>query len=219
MKERFGNVYRMHSNQREAVEEARAGDIVVVTGLRFSAMGDTLCEPSRPVLLEEPQFPETVISMAIEPRSSAERDRLLDQLSRLMREDPTFKFEIQEETGQIVMSGMGELHLEVIRNRSRAMRRPCSRTWIRSRSNSCGHSATSSRRPAFLKFHSVFAFRFQSFQFMSRYFELCCSVAKNLSPRSSILRIILALRGLAPWPERSSAAVYADRILADYTAT
>ncbi len=116
-KERIGNLYHMHSNLREAIAEAAAGDIAGVTGLRFSGTGDTLCDPSRPVLLERPRFPDTVISMAIEPRSAADRDRLLEQLERLTKEDPTLALEVSAESGQILMSGMGELHLEVVRNR------------------------------------------------------------------------------------------------------
>ncbi|MFQ5653128.1 MAG: elongation factor G [Planctomycetota bacterium] len=116
-RERLGNLYRMHSNQRGTIETARAGDIIAVTGLRFSGTGDTLCDPKHPVLLERPRFPETVISMAVEPRTATERDRLHDHLVRLTREDPTFHFETNQETGQFIMAGMGELHLEVMRNR------------------------------------------------------------------------------------------------------
>lgn len=116
-KERVGNLYHMHSNQREASDRAPAGDIVAVTGLRFSGTGDTLCDPKNPILLERPIFPDTVISMAVEPKSSADRDRLFDQLTRLTREDPTFTLKVDEDTGQFIMAGMGELHLEVIRNR------------------------------------------------------------------------------------------------------
>ncbi|MGE3163345.1 MAG: elongation factor G [Planctomycetota bacterium] len=116
-KERLATIYRMHANQREAVEEARAGDIVALTGLRFSVTGDTLCDPKHPIVLERLEFPETVVAMAIEPRSASERERLLEQLERLAKEDPTFKVHQDPETGQVIMSGMGELHLEVIRNR------------------------------------------------------------------------------------------------------
>ncbi len=116
-KERIASLYRMHANERAALDSAVAGDIVAVTGLRFSGTGDTLCDPAHPVSIEPPKFPETVISMAVEPRGAADRDRLLEQLGRLVREDPTFKMEVHPETGQIIMSGMGELHLEVKRNR------------------------------------------------------------------------------------------------------
>jgi len=116
-RERVNSIHRMHANSRENLEKAVAGDIVAVTGPRFSGTGDTLCEAKKQVMLEEPVFPETVISMAIEPRSGQDRDRLQEILGRIEREDPTFRTEINEETGQFVMSGMGELHLEVIRNR------------------------------------------------------------------------------------------------------
>jgi elongation factor G len=116
-KERIGNLYRMHAGQREQLETATAGDIVSVTGLRFSATGDTLCDQGQPILLENVTFPETVISMAIEPRSTGDRDKLLGLLERLTKEDPTFAFHTSEETGQFIISGMGELHLEVIKNR------------------------------------------------------------------------------------------------------
>lgn len=116
-KERIGNLFHMHSSQREAADRATAGDIVAVTGLRFSGTGDTICDPKHPILLERPIFPDTVISMAIEPKSSADRDRLFEQLSRLTKEDPTFTLTVDEDTGQFIMAGMGELHLEVIRNR------------------------------------------------------------------------------------------------------
>ncbi len=116
-KERLGNLFKMHSNQRESVETVQAGEIVAVTGLRFSGTGDTLCPPNQQILLERPVFPDTVISMAIEPKSSGDRDRLYEQLTRLTREDPTFQLNTDEETGQFIVAGMGELHLEVIRNR------------------------------------------------------------------------------------------------------
>ena len=116
-RERINSMYRMHANSRENVQVAVAGDIVATTGPRFSGTGDTLCDAKKQVLLEEPVFPETVISMAVEPKSSADRDKLQEVLNRIQREDPTFRIEVNRETGQFVMSGMGELHLEVIRNR------------------------------------------------------------------------------------------------------
>lgn len=116
-RERVNSIHRMHANSRENLDKAVAGDIVAITGPRFSGTGDTLCDAKKQVLLEEPVFPETVISMAIEPRSGQDRDRLQEILGRIEREDPTFRTEMNEETGQFVMSGMGELHLEVIRNR------------------------------------------------------------------------------------------------------
>lgn len=116
-KERLATIYRMHANQRDSVEEATAGDIVALTGLRFSVTGDTLCDPKHPIALERLEFPETVVAMAIEPRSASEREKLLEQLGRLSKEDPTFRVNQDPETGQVIMAGMGELHLEVIRNR------------------------------------------------------------------------------------------------------
>jgi elongation factor G len=107
----------MHANEREALEEARAGDIVALVGLKAAATGDTLCDKSNPVALEAIHVPEPVITMAIEPKSGADRDRLDEALARLAREDPTFHTRVHEETGQTIIAGMGELHLEVLRNR------------------------------------------------------------------------------------------------------
>ncbi len=115
--ERIGRIYRMHANERETIEETVAGDIVAIPGLKSTATGDTLCDPAHPIALEAIQFPETVISMAIEPKTMADRDKLLESLKRLAREDPTFKERMDEETGQWIVSGMGELHLEVLKNR------------------------------------------------------------------------------------------------------
>jgi len=110
-------IWRMHANQRTALEEVAAGDIVAVVGLKQTTTGDTLCDSSHHIVLERPSFPETVISMAIEPRSSADRDRLSEALNRLAREDPTFHWHFSDETGQVLISGMGELHLEVLTHR------------------------------------------------------------------------------------------------------
>ena len=110
-------IWRMHANQRTALEEATAGDIVAVVGLKQTTTGDTLCDRSHHIVLERPSFPEAVISMAIEPRSSADRDRLSETLNRLAREDPTFHWHYSDETGQVLISGMGELHLEVLSHR------------------------------------------------------------------------------------------------------
>jgi len=110
-------IWRMHANQRSALEEALAGDIVAVVGLKETTTGDTICDPSHHILLEQPAFPETVISMAIEPRSAADRNRLAEVLDKLSREDPTFRWRYDPETGQVLISGMGELHLEVLGHR------------------------------------------------------------------------------------------------------
>ena len=110
-------ILRMHANEREALETASAGDIVALVGLKQTATGDTLCEKAHPIALESITFPEPVISMAIEPKSAADRDRLEEALARLAREDPTFRTAVHEETGQTIISGMGELHLEVLKHR------------------------------------------------------------------------------------------------------
>jgi elongation factor G len=115
--ERAMRILRMHANEREPIEEARAGDIVALVGLKATATGDTLCGKDDPVTLEPIQFPAPVIHMAIEPRSAADRERLEEALARLAREDPTFHTRLHEETGQTIIAGMGELHLEVLRNR------------------------------------------------------------------------------------------------------
>jgi len=115
--ERVGQLLRMHANHRESAEEARPGDIVATMGLRFTVTGDTLCTKKDPVLLESMRFPETVMSLAIEPRSGADRDNLAEALGRLAKDDPTFTARTDDETGQTVISGMGELHLEVLVNR------------------------------------------------------------------------------------------------------
>lgn len=115
--ERAMRILRMHANEREGLEKASAGDIVALVGPKRTATGDTLCEKGHPIALEAITFPEPVISMAIEPRSAADRDRLDEALQRLAREDPTFHTAVHEETGQTIVSGMGELHLEVLRHR------------------------------------------------------------------------------------------------------
>jgi elongation factor G len=115
--ERALRIVRMHANEREPLAKAMAGDIVALVGLKATATGDTLCDKSRPVALEPIQFPAPVISMAIEPRTNADRDRLNEALARLAREDPTFRTSLDAETGQTIIAGMGELHLEVLKNR------------------------------------------------------------------------------------------------------
>ncbi len=116
-KENCSRLYHIRADDREKVEEASAGDIVGVVGLKDSVTGDTLCDPSHPILLEKIEFPETVISMSIEPVSSSDKGKLSDTLAALGREDPTFAYKVNEETGQTIISGMGELHLEIIKNR------------------------------------------------------------------------------------------------------
>jgi elongation factor G len=116
-KEICSRLYHIRADDREKVEEATAGDIVGVVGLKDSVTGDTLCDASHPILLEKIEFPETVISMSIEPVSSADKGKLSDTLAALAREDPTFTYKVNEETGQTLISGMGELHLEILKNR------------------------------------------------------------------------------------------------------
>lgn len=115
--ERIGRLVRIHANKREAVESIPAGDIAAVIGLKNTITGDTLCDQDNPIALMKMTFPDSVISMSIEPEKSADRDKLSDVIGRMMREDPTFRAQTNEATGQLVISGMGELHLEVVINR------------------------------------------------------------------------------------------------------
>lgn len=117
VKERLGRLYVMHANRREEVSVADAGAIVASVGLRQTQTGDTLCDSSHPVLFESISFPEPVLSMAIEPKGKADQDKLSDALVKLSSEDPTFKIKTDPETGQVIISGMGELHLEVLAER------------------------------------------------------------------------------------------------------
>jgi elongation factor G len=116
-KERLGRILRMHANKREDIEEVRAGEIGAVVGLRYTTTGDTLCNEAKPILLEKMTFPEPVISVAIEPKTKADQEKLAAALGRLAIEDPSFRVQINEETGQTLLSGMGELHLEIIVDR------------------------------------------------------------------------------------------------------
>ena len=118
-KERVGRILRMHANKREEVDSVKAGDIAAVIGLKKSYTGDTLCDKDRPIILEAIQFPEPVISVAIEPKTKAEQDKLSDCLVKLLQEDPTFQVRVDPDTNQTVISGMGELHLEVLVDRMR----------------------------------------------------------------------------------------------------
>ncbi|MCC7398358.1 MAG: elongation factor G [Planctomycetes bacterium] len=111
--ERIGRLVRMHAAQREPIDSASAGDIVAAVGIKDSITGDTLSTREDPVIYEAMNFPDTVISMAIEPKSGGDRDKLSEVIGKLVREDPTFKARTDEQTGQMVISGMGELHLEV----------------------------------------------------------------------------------------------------------
>jgi elongation factor G len=117
--EKLARLLKMHSNKRERVDQASAGDIIAATGLKETTTGDTLCSKDMPILLEPIRFNEPVISVAIEPKKVQDHDKLLDILNKLSDEDPTFRFRIDEETGQTLISGMGELHLEIIIGRIR----------------------------------------------------------------------------------------------------
>jgi elongation factor G len=116
-RERIGRLLRMHANKRQEVDEVFAGDIVAVVGLKRVSTGETLCAVNSPILLEELRFPEPVIAIAIEARTAADMDKLAQALERLTHEDPTFRVAVDEETGQTLISGMGELHLEIIIDR------------------------------------------------------------------------------------------------------
>ena len=116
-KERLGRLLRMHANKREDITEVKAGDIVATVGLRFTTTGDTLCEEKDPIILEKMDFPEPVISIAIEPKTKADQERLAMALQRLTMEDPSFSVHMNEDTGQTLINGMGELHLEILVDR------------------------------------------------------------------------------------------------------
>ncbi|MGH2469322.1 MAG: elongation factor G, partial [Chloroflexota bacterium] len=116
-KERVGRLLQMHADKREDIDEVFAGDIAAVVGLKSTFTGDTLCDQERPVVLETIKFPEPVISVAVEPRTKADQDKMGLALSKLAEEDPTFRLRTDDETGQTIIEGMGELHLEVIVDR------------------------------------------------------------------------------------------------------
>jgi len=116
-KERIGRILQMHANNREDRDDIQAGDIVAGIGLKNTRTGDTLCDPSNPIVLEQLVFPEPVVHVAVEPRSKGDQDKLSKALTALSEEDPTFRVKTDEETGQTVISGMGELHLEVLVDR------------------------------------------------------------------------------------------------------
>jgi elongation factor G len=116
-KERISRLIRMYADHRENIESASAGDIIAILGLKHSFTGDTLCDAANPVILENITFPEPVISVAIEPKTLADQEKISEALHKLAEEDPTFKVRVDQETGQTIMSGMGELHLEVLIDR------------------------------------------------------------------------------------------------------
>jgi elongation factor G len=116
-RERIGRILQMHANHREEIEEVRTGDIAAAIGLKSTTTGDTLCSEERPIVLESMVFPEPVISVAVEPKTKADQDKMALALQRLAAEDPTFRVRTDEDSGQTVISGMGELHLEIIVDR------------------------------------------------------------------------------------------------------
>jgi elongation factor G len=116
-RERIGRLLKMHANKREEIKEVYAGDIAAAVGLRNVTTGDTICDPQQPVVLESIQFPAPVISLAVEPKTKGDQEKLSGGLAKLMQEDPTFKVESDKDTGQTKISGMGELHLEILVDR------------------------------------------------------------------------------------------------------
>ena len=116
-KERIGRLLKMHANKREEIKKVRAGDIAAAVGPKTVSTGHTICDPDHPVLLETMEFMKPVIAMAIEPKTRADQEKLADALSKLQREDPTFKVHRDDETGQTIIAGMGELHLDVLVDR------------------------------------------------------------------------------------------------------
>ncbi len=115
--ERIGRLLKMHANKREEIKEVYAGDIAAAVGLKSVTTGDTLCDEKKPIVLEQMDFPEPVISLAIEPKTKADQEKLGQGMSKLMAEDPTFRVHTDDQTGQVVIAGMGELHLEIIVDR------------------------------------------------------------------------------------------------------
>lgn len=118
-RERIGRMLLMHANNREDIKEARAGDIVALTGLKYTTTGDTLCDSAKPVVLERMEFPEPVIEVAVEPKTKADQEKMGLALSRLASEDPSFRVTTDHDSGQTIIKGMGELHLEILVDRMR----------------------------------------------------------------------------------------------------
>jgi elongation factor G len=116
-RERVGRIVQMHANNREEISEVRAGDIAAVIGLKDVTTGDTFCSLNQPILLENMQFPEPVIAVALEPKTKADQDKMASALARLAQEDPSFRVSTDAESGQTIISGMGELHLEIVVDR------------------------------------------------------------------------------------------------------
>ncbi|MDQ4118151.1 MAG: elongation factor G, partial [Actinomycetota bacterium] len=119
-KERIGKIFQMHSNKENPVDEAMAGHIYAIVGMKDTTTGETLCDPQAPIVLESMTFPEPVIQVAVEPKTKADQEKLSTAIQRLAEEDPTFQVSLDEETGQTILAGMGELHLEVLVNRMKS---------------------------------------------------------------------------------------------------
>src|SRR5690606_28245862 len=116
-KERVGRLLQMHANNREEIKEVRAGDIAACVGMKNVTTGETLCALDAPIILERMEFPEPVISVAVEPKTKADQEKMGLALGRLAQEDPSFRVRTDEESGQTIISGMGELHLDIIVDR------------------------------------------------------------------------------------------------------
>jgi len=116
-KERFGRILKMHANKREEIKQVYSGDIAAAVGLKYTTTGDTLCDPKNPCILESMEFPEPVIHIAIEPKTKSDQEKMGTALGKLVQEDPSLRVKTDEETGQVIISGMGELHLEIIVDR------------------------------------------------------------------------------------------------------
>ncbi len=116
-KERVGRMVQMHANQRDEIKEVRAGDIAALIGMKDVTTGDTLCDIEKPIILERMDFPEPVISVAVEPKTKADQEKMGIALGKLAQEDPSFRVKTDEETGQTIISGMGELHLDILVDR------------------------------------------------------------------------------------------------------
>src|SRR4030095_12979681 len=116
-KERIGKIFQMHSNKENPVDEAAAGHIYAVIGLKDTTTGETLSDPANPIVLESMTFPEPVINVAIEPRTKGDQEKLSTAIQKLAEEDPTFQVHHDEDTGQTIIAGMGELHLDILVDR------------------------------------------------------------------------------------------------------
>ena len=116
-KERIGRMLLMHANNREDIKTAYAGDIVAIAGLKDTITGETLCDSQKPIILESMDFPDPVIEIAVEPKTKADQEKMGEALARLAKEDPSFRVTSDDESGQTVIKGMGELHLDIIVDR------------------------------------------------------------------------------------------------------